>query len=256
MIGLLGTTTDARAAVIFMDDFQSDTAGTTTSGGDLDPVIGVGDTGGSWVVRESSAAHTRVISDTVPGNDMAGSDNYVELIRGGGSSSISKLYATGWDGALTLNGVVQLDFSLWRQSAALATIMFADQAPPGSVGGFPDFNPGGTNTVSIFHGLGAGGDTDVAAEQWTSVRIVADMFAQTYTVSLNGGTPTSHNFYDPDGGGAEVNEEHQVQSILFFTGANNAVYYIDNVKIDAIPEPATWVLLTVGAASFGFWRRR
>src|SRR5262245_45271788 len=59
----------AKAEIIgFRDDFQSDTAEPTGSANDLDPVIGAGDVGGSWVVRETTSTHTQVINDTVPGN--------------------------------------------------------------------------------------------------------------------------------------------------------------------------------------------
>jgi hypothetical protein len=260
-IGYSVAVATADPVTVFQDGFQTDTAGTTTSGEDLDPIIDVdgGDIGGSWVIRESTSAHLRVINDTVPGNDMGGTDNYVEMIRGGSSSSIAKLYATGWDTSLSVNTMVQLDFSLWRQPAALTTIMFANQAPPGSVGGFPGFGPNGPNTATVFHGFGAGGDTEVTAEQWTDVQIVADMLAQSYTVSIDGGAPTNHAFWDPDDVGPEVNEVHQVQTIMFFTGANDAVHYIDNVQFQVLNPPTPDGDYNgdgfVDAADYVLWRK-
>jgi hypothetical protein len=260
-IGYSAVVVTADPVTVFQDNFQTDIAGTTTSGEDLDPIIDVvgGDIGGSWVIRESTSAHTRVINDTIPGNDVAGTDNYVEMIRGGSSSSIAKLYATGWDTALTLNTMVQLDFSLWRQPDALATIMFANQAPPGSVGSFPGFGPNGPNTATVFHGFGLGGDTDITADQWTDVQIVADMLTQTYTVTIDGGTPTNHAFWDPDDVGPEVNEVHQIQTIMFFTGANNAVHYIDDVQFQVLNPPAPDGDYNddgfVDAADYVLWRK-
>ena len=66
-MGWLALGSSLNAAVLFSDDFESDTVGT-------DPVIGAGDIGGSWDMREPTEAYGLVDTD--------GSNKYLDIIRG------------------------------------------------------------------------------------------------------------------------------------------------------------------------------
>jgi hypothetical protein len=227
VIGLLAFAQAADATILFRDDFQSDTAGTTQSGGDLDPVIGDGDVGGSWVVGEFGPTYLRTINDTVPLNDIAGPNNYVELIRTTSISRSGKLHGTGWNPADTLNQVIQLDLSMYQLTDADMTLMLYDAAPPGGTA-----VPFGSTSI-IFEDL----DTETPDLAWNTVRIIANLdssltkaglLPQTYSISINGNPASVFNFFSA---------HNQIQSMTFFEGANNVEEYIDDVVLQTVAHP-------------------
>ena len=66
VITLLGVSQVKAQTTLFYDDFESDTAGTYPTSYDLDPVIGAGDIGGSWVVIEGIDYGVQVLNDDPP----------------------------------------------------------------------------------------------------------------------------------------------------------------------------------------------
>jgi hypothetical protein len=256
-----------NAAIVFMDDFQSDTAGLSGSSSDLDPEIGAGDIGGSWVSRENNATHIQVLNDTVPANGIGGSNNYVKTSRFGSNSAAntSRLHATGWDPLETANQLVQLDFSLYQTTDANLTLNIYDAAPPGS----------NTDTGTIGAGI-ALTNMDFAASipdnQWVEVRLIfntSDTLTlvgpgsvsydpQTYSFTVDGGS-----FMDQAGILVAVPQPFvlpggvtQFQSIMFKEGANSSNEFIDNVRVTtAIPEAQPLWLLLVGLTVAVSWMR-
>jgi len=117
-------------------------------------------------------------------------------------------------------------------------------------GGAPRANPtqaAWLNTLSAFFGLSDAADSsanstatqpilDFPDDSWHTVRVIAnysssatqfDILPQQYTVSIDGGTPTTGTFSTP---------QTTVQSILIgFGGANEQFHYIDDVQVQQPP---------------------
>ncbi|MEX0641103.1 MAG: hypothetical protein WD468_00300 [Pirellulales bacterium] len=273
-LGLLVIAPAADADILFWDDFQSDTAGTQPTTSNLNPVIGAGDIGGSWTIRENNGAHIQVLNDTVPANGIAGTNNYVETTRLSSNSAAnsSRLHATGWDPAETANQLVQLDFSLYQTfnestGGGNLTLNLYDAAPPGS-----NTDTGTTGAVALTN-------MDFAASipdsQWVDVQLIfntSDTLTligpgsvsygpQTYSFTVDGGS-----FMDQAGNPVAVPQAFvlaggvtQFQSIMFKEGNNFNNEYIDNVRLSnniAIPEAKSlWVLLLVGLIVAIGWKQ-
>ena len=261
----------ATAQIIFQDNFQSDTAGTSITTADLDPVIGLGDTGGVWDIRDGSTANalplaTQVLNDLVPNsqvNGTPGPNNFLRIYRGGSVSATGKPYATGWTVADTLNQVVQVDMLVWQEQLpssignGVMSVMF---------GGAPQANPSQSawlNSVGAWIELEASDNGasnpklwDFPDNQWLPVRIMANLSSidtilgvapQTYSISINGGTPGTGGFWTT---------QNTVQSILVgWEGANEHFDFIDDVTIQIVPEPSALALLGISLLCC-LWRRR
>jgi len=214
--------------ILFRDDFQSDAATTTFGGGDFDPVIGTGDVAAgftSWTIREQGASYLQVLNDSVPHNDVPGTNNYISIYRDSSLSRNGGAYGTGWNPDLTLNKVVQLDYKVFQNdltSAGLSAVLLS-QGPPGGVASFNAANASVWPTE---------GPIDSA---WHSIRILANFDSsvtqlgiapQTYTLSIDGGPPTTNAFYTA---------QNAVQTLGFYGAANFTTVYFDDVVLQVIP---------------------
>lgn len=242
----------SSAAIIFSDNFQSDTAAQSGVSTDLDPAIGVGDTGGVWNVIENPALAVQVLNDTVPGNGIVGLDNnYIRIYRGGGTTARGAPYAQGWNSADTLNQVVQLNMLVYRPTGSAMSVFFGNALHSGSVSS-------GVNTFAGNSTVQASLDTsNLLADQWLPVQIMANMSSsltqagilpQQWTLSVNGGAPVASNF---------AVSGNQVPAILVGLSQGNETFnYVDNVVIQVIPEPTSMVLLAIGLVALVACRRK
>jgi hypothetical protein len=262
----------ANAQIIFQDNFQSDTAGTNPTTDDLDPVIGVGDIGGVWDIRDGSTANalplaTQVLNDTVPNSQNTGTpgaNNYLRIYRGGAVSTTGKPYATGWNTADTLNHVVRLDMLVWQEQLGTSV---GDGVMSIMFGGTPQNNPSTAtwlNTVgawaqleNVDNGLSNPKTWAFPDNQWLAVSVIANLSStdtqegllpQTYSLSIGETLVGTGDFWTT---------QNSVQSILVgWEGANEHFDFIDDVTIQIVPEPSAVVLGGLGTLCILLRRRR
>ena len=254
-IGVLAACTMSNAAVIFSDNFQSDTAGQTGSALDLDPVIdtGGGDIGGSWSVLETGITMGQVINDTTPGNATAGTDNYVRVFRGTSSSTRAAVFATGWTVSDTTDQLLQIDMDVYQPSTNVFPMSFwlgdATMAPPTSNTG------SGSTSINFFvaNALATAPDVNTPSKNvWTHVTILAN-FSSTVT---QGGLAPQQEAISYAGGAfgtpvAFQKPGNSVKTVLVgLSQSTNETNYFDNVVIQTVPEPAAFTLLFLGACAW------
>ena len=97
------------ATTVFQDDFESDTAGAS---GDLDPVIGTGDVGGTWLITEAADVNLVQVRNDAGYQNPSGGTNVLRIDRPSSSGS-GMAWAYGWNPNDTTCGVVQLDFDVY-----------------------------------------------------------------------------------------------------------------------------------------------
>jgi hypothetical protein len=244
-------TPPAKSQIIFQDDFQSDVAGTSITTDDLDPIIGLGDIGGVWDIRDGSTANhlplaVQVLNDTVPDSQnpgVAGTNNYIRIYRGGSINFTGKAYATGWATEDTTDHVVQLDMKVWQEQLPSSigpgylSVMF---------GGAPQNNTSQSawlNSVSTWIELADTNDVvsppifDFPDNQWNTVRIRVNLSSTTtqfgippqqFELQINDNAPTNGTFWTA---------HNTVQSVLVgVEGSNEHFDFIDDVTIQLLSD--------------------
>ena len=242
----------ASATTLFYDNLQSDTAGTYSSEDgypteNLDPVIGAGDVGGSWTINYENPATTgiQVLNNTTPGQDGAGTNNYVSM------RSTSYFSAGGWTTADTDREKIWLSFDIWVPSGTPTGRHSIVARGPGNQALFNAYFFGDGTISSLSPEFVSTGLT-IPLDSWQHISFVADMAANTFVLTAGGGNFNGQ--WTTDGSGATAVDKFWISGgspALPFTGW-------DNVQLGIIPEPSAVTLLFSGLLGlFAYaWRRR
>lgn len=89
----------------------------------------------------------------------------------------------------------------------------------------------------------------IVYDQWVGFAFTIDLGANTVMGTYNGATCLTGQWYNIATGTA------QIQAVDLFAWNSSAVYY-DNLSLQIVPEPATFVALGVGMSGLLFLRRR
>jgi hypothetical protein len=215
----------AGVATLFEDDFQSVEAGTMPRDANrmFVPTVGSGRFGGRWMCSPGTDATIQVWNNLDPGkpaND-AGTNRYLRIAWGN-----NYVNATGWPADTTLNGQVEVKFSIWKDSKGPAW---------SGVGGFVDELENERSFTVYFHSDGKVSYYDGAemvdagiryrTDAWQDVTIRADMADQTYSLTVGGATTERLPWKFGT---------HRVNLIYFgYGGAPPGQFFLDNVKVAA-----------------------
>lgn len=241
---VLAITAAAQAGAvqpIFWDDFQSDTAVTGNSPTDADPVIGTGDTGGSWLIDEASSVYVQVLNtnpvDDFSSGAVAGPNHYLKLIRSSAGNGIALALPTSADASATQNALVDMSFRLFVHN-------FEDGAKAAHFGAENNttttfnwqqrsvdvrFDQGGT--IHSWDGttVNETGLTHVPG-QWNDVRVLADMKSGAFSLTVNDQTRSGLPFAGTADG---------LQKLFFGqTGTQPVRYFIDDVSTGIVASPS------------------
>ena len=242
----------ANAETLFLDNFQSDTAGTAATTDDLDPVIGAGDIGISWkfTTPEPAVTDFQVLNNQDVTGTIAGSDNYLKVTNAGGASA--NVWAELSDASMTTGkSLVQTDFDLYLPANAGEGnfVLCAFETTGYANRGFNVYINQADGSVNYYNGaaFGATGLT-VGLDQWVHMTIAADMAAKKFDITVDGtNTFTGADMLVTGGTVGALN-------------VNAKLAYIDNLQVfeTAVPEPSTCFLLGMGLLAIlaGVRRRR
>ncbi len=165
-------------------------------------------------------------------------------------------------------GLVAVDFDLWVNYGQAQ--FFPRNGTGAGYSGYPllvNFLPSGQVQVNngpltaAFYTVDDGQPSPGPATiDYNHVKFLIDLDAQSFSLSVDGATlPELTNvalasIAGPNPAGTE--QASQLQQIVFGEPTGEGVFYIDNVIVQAIPEPASLALATLGIASAFVLRRR
>ena len=225
------------SAALFMDNFESDTV-------DTDPVIGAGDTGGSWVVNEDIAGHVNVVAG-----------QYLQLTRRGDTETHpADAHATGWNVASTTNKVVTFSTKLQAASDSADSMLLVFSSTgitehPAALDMFDIYFA--TDGVIHFYDR-AGNDWSnptfgYTLGAWHDVAVTLDTTARTFQLQVDSNTDIARSWTGPS---------HQLGTVTLAAGGPGAEGLFDNVGL--VPEPTSLALLATGLLGLlaYAWRKR
>ncbi|MDE0593930.1 MAG: PEP-CTERM sorting domain-containing protein [Roseibacillus sp.] len=229
IVGLASFTTSAGATTVFNEDFESYALGNSDGQG------GWVDFGGSRIV------------------------DIVDSHASGGSQSIAFSTNPGYGGDSTLDladpittGQLAFSFDLYQPAAFDGTAEIYMSRLATLSGGFQTglhlVGNGGTGEFQA----AAGATTALLTDQWVAVTVSIDLDADTAAVSY-GGTEIYNGTWV--NGGASPSQ-YQGLNIWASNGANAENFYIDNLKLDIVPEPSGLALLGLSFIGLVLRRRR
>ena len=221
----------AVGAVLFYDDFESDTAASLPDSGDLDPVIGAGDIGGSWVLSESNPTLIQV-ADNPPGagpNQALKMDGYAA-------------FAT-WDDTPTKHGTVQASFLQHYVSGSAAAGLGGWKGAPGEGTGNAlkifelAFKPDGSvqNRVGSVYSTVPG--LSHTPDAWEQVTITLDLTQPTMLVEVGSTSATVPRF--------DAGLHDEFGTLDYGNWSSSQRTYLDEVSCSVAPyvtcnPDATW----------------
>ena len=227
------------SAALFMDNFESDTVG-------ADPVIGAGDTGGSWVLNEGLAGHVDVVTG-----------QYLQLTRRGdavGTAYFADANATGWNVASTTNKVVTFSTKLQAasDSADSMLLVFSSTgiaAPPAALDMF-DIYFAPTGIIHFYDRAGGSWSNPTfgyTLGAWHDVSVTLDTTARTFQLQVDSNTDIVRSW---------TGASHQLGTVTLAAGGPGAEGLFDNVGL--VPEPTSLALLATGLLGLlaYAWRKR
>ena len=230
IVGLASFTTSAGATTVFNEDFESYALGNSDGQG------GWVDFGGSRIV------------------------DIVDSHASGGSQSIAFSTNPGYGGDSTLDladpittGQLAFSFDIYQPAGfdGAAEIYLSRSATLS--GGFETgFHLIGDGGQGLFRSPQITATTPLLTDQWVAVTVSIDLDADTAAVSY-GGTEI-HNGAWVSGGASP--SQYQGLNIWASGGANVENFYIDNLKLDIVPEPSGLALLGLSFIGLVLRRRR
>jgi hypothetical protein len=138
-------------------------------------------------------------------------------------------------------------------------MMVRETAPRGPSVRLVDLESGGYNVVAIEWLPGPGGITfaggvavaDGVSEEWNHYKLIVNTNTTTASLSVDGGTPVVVN-YTPESAAKPTPD-----GVMIYGVGNKYVrrYFLDNFRLEVIPEPASLALLGMGGL-FMLSRRR
>ena len=229
IVGLASFTTSAGATTVFNEDFES-------------YALGNSDGQGGWV----DFGGTRIV-------------DIVDSHASGGSQSIAFSTNPGYGADSTLDladpittGQLAFSFDIYQPAGfdGTAEIYLSRSATlsGGFETGFHLVGNGGTGEFVA----AAGATTALLTDQWVAVTVSIDLDADTAAVSY-GGTEIYNGTWV--NGGASPSQ-YQGLNIWASNGANVENFYIDNLKLDIVPEPSGLALLGLSFIGLVLRRRR
>lgn len=237
VVGTLAFAPAAGAAVIFNETFEAYTLGNVHAQGDWEDFGGAATADVTNVIANGGTQSLAFQNLAAPGNGY-GSDATLDLA------------------APITSGQLQLTFDIFQPAAFTGkAFLYFSRGPtnnPGSV-----FQQGvqfiGDGTAGTFleH---ESGTTTLLTEQWVPVAINIDLDANT-AVAKYGATTVYSGPWVVDAG-----LPSQYQGIDIWadggTGTSAGTFYIDNLRLESIPEPGTCAVLGLALGTLALRRRR
>jgi hypothetical protein len=263
--------TPASAQVYFADNFEAATDSTTFIGnssiggdpnGDADPNM---PQSGAWIVTEPQPWKIQVTqgntagsagSASFPGPGPAGGVNALAIERFQGSTTEARA-----NFASAATGLVSVEFDLWINYGEAQ--VFPRNGTDFGYSGYPilvNFMTTGQVRVdngapsAPFYTVDTG--TGPADIEYNHVEFLIDMTAQTFSLSVDGATlPALTNVAFPSGA-AGTEPASQLQQFAFGEPTGEGVFYVDNLVVQAVPEPASVGLVALAGVGVMALRRR
>lgn len=115
-------------------------------------------------------------------------------------------------------------------------------------------------TIRGYNGNGAGGGTPgalqyLAENNWYELTQIIDMDTKTWSWSIYDVTAGAAVYQSPTGLGF-LSSPTSIRELHFFSGSDNGLLYVDNVLLQAVPEPSAAMLLGLGLVAFIVFRKR
>lgn len=223
-------TTSAGAAVIFNETFEGYTLGNANGQG-------------GWV-------------------DFGGAQltNVVDTIANGGSQSIQFTTTPGYGSDSTFDmtspitsGQGVLSFDVYHPATNDGKLLMFFSRGATLTGGFEQGVFLTSNgTAGTFGADKSAMSTPLLTDQWVSVNISFDLDANTSVVTY-GGTEIYNGVWVAEG---VLPSQYQGIDIWADGGTSVGAFNIDNLRLDAVPEPSSIALLGLGVGGLFFRRRR
>jgi len=115
-------------------------------------------------------------------------------------------------------------------------------------------------TIRGYDGNGAGGGTPgtlqyISENNWYELTQIIDMDTKTWSWSIYDVTAGTSVYQSPTGLGF-LSSPTSIRELHFFSGSDNGLLYVDNVLLQAIPEPSAIMLLGLGLVAVVVLRKR
>ncbi len=271
VLAALLATVPASAQVYFSDNFEAATDSTTFIGnssiggdpnGDADPN---GPQAGAWIVSEPQPWKIQVTQ-----GNTAGSLGSASFPGPGPASGVNALGIERYQGGTTearanfasvATGLLSVDFDLWINYGEAQ--IFPRNGTDFGYSGYPILvNFMTTGQVKIDNGAPSAPfytvdtGTGPADIEYNHVKLLIDMTAQNFSLYVDGATlPGLTNVAFPSGA-AGTEPASQLQQLAFGEPTGEGVFYVDNLVVQAVPEPASVGLLALAGAGVIVLRRR
>ncbi len=256
VLSFLAHSQPANAAILFSDNFESDTS-RTGNASDADPVIGAGDVGGSWfLANETFPLSVQVNNDLTPGDYVGtGTNSNLRFYHAGNLSGSQRgvAYGTGWDASATLNQVVQFDFLFYRSSNVdYPSVDF--RVLLGNVSPSTDQGAGANAFASgaVVNGITLN-SSNTAVDTWVPIQIRVNLDSTStqlgiapasYTWSINGVSQGEVGINNPG---------TQIASFAFFqANAPEGMNWVDDAVFQTVPEPCAGIIAGLGLIGMTF----
>ena len=214
--------------VALEDDFQNAPSKTSPTINDLNP------SHKAWIIKEGNPDRVQILNDEPVGSGKKGRNHYMKIERRdepGLNGGAAWIWFHPKDATETQNGTVLVSARIYVPSSnkTCVSIDTYDNKPPWGcdrpafrIRFFPD---GSVRYYAKKQAPIPG--LKLKLDSWQDVSIKADMKNATCDVTVSGKTATGIPF--------GTNGLHRLMTVCFRPVSNNAVLYIDQVKVEVIP---------------------